>query len=372
MFKFFYILFFGILFVSCSSNKDKNFIESDIKKVETSFKLEEQIKKKFELKLENSNEEVVSKPIEKKQDSSQEKESEKKKATISQAKKEKNPKKSSRHQKKKNIKTKISSKIDYPKDYPERYISYDKKSKKTWKSFEPKIYVGEEYLFRVSYLGITAGRIKLTTLPPAKVGGEEVFHFRAQLRSARYYSAIYSLDDSLDSFVDMDGFIPVKYVLKQQESAQEVDDLQLFDREELKTFFWYKRIKENANKEEHKIEFIPYYFQDSFSALHFVRGLPLKLGDVYEFPIMTRAKLWILKIEVDREEILEIADEKVRALRLKAETRFPGVLKKRGDISFWYSNDEKKRLLKFEAEVKIGSIAGELEEYSSGEELEID
>ena len=33
---------------------------------------------------------------------------------------------------------------------------------------------------------------------------------------------------------------------------------------------------------------------------------------------------------------------------------------------------KKRRLLKFEAEVKIGSIAGELEEYSPGEEIEVD
>ena len=56
----------------------------------------------------------------------------------------------------------------------------------------------------------------------------------------------------------------------------------------------------------------------------------------------------------------------VKAYRLNAETRFPGVLEKKGDILFWYSADDQKKLMKFEAEVKIGSVSGELVEYSRG------
>ena len=59
-------------------------------------------------------------------------------------------------------------------------------------------------------------------------------------------------------------------------------------------------------------------------------------------------------------------DKDVEAIRIKAETSFPGVLKKRGDIIFWYSNDQTKRVLKFEAKVKIGSIEGLLVGYKPG------
>ncbi len=253
--------------------------------------------------------------------------------------------------------------------YPEAYRAYDKVSQKIWPTSEPIIRIGERFVFQLTYLGLTAGHIQMETKKPVKVGGKEAYHFSGKLRSARYYSYIYTLDDSIDTFVTKENFLPLKYVLAQRESAQTVDDLQLFDHDELKTYHWYKKIKHGKLKEEEKTKYIPRYFQDSFSALLFVRTLPLKKGDHYEFPIVTRGKIWMLGIKVEETERIEIMDKDVLAIRINAETRFPGVLEKKGDILFWFSADDRKRLLKFEAQVKIGSVAGELVEYKDGEPL---
>ena len=149
-----------------------------------------------------------------------------------------------------------------------------------------------------------------------------------------------------------------------------MDDLQLFDHEKHKTFFWYKRLKKGKTKTRHVEAFIPKHFQDSFSSLFFVRGLPLKTGDVYQFPIMTRAKTWLIKMKVAKKEHITIMGKKILAIRVNAETHFPGVLKKKGDIIFWYSADLERRLLKFQANVKIGAIKGELVDYTSGKMAE--
>ena len=66
------------------------------------------------------------------------------------------------------------------------------------------------------------------------------------------------------------------------------------------------------------------------------------------------------------EEIISVNGNDINAHRLKAETHFPGVLQKSGDINFWYSADESKKLVKFQAKIKIGSILGELVEYKPG------
>ena len=256
--------------------------------------------------------------------------------------------------------------ITYPAEYPEAYKKYDLKSKEVWPKFTPLIFPEEKFTFRVGYLGITAGFIKIETLPKVSIGGVEAFHFKARMRSARYYSYIYTLDDSLESFVSTDDFTPLKYVLLQRESAQTVDDLQLFDSQKLKTYHFYKRLKKGKKKNVELEKPIPRYFQDSYSALFFVRGLPLKKGDQYEFPIVTRGKIWILKLKIEGIDSLKIMDKWIPAIRINAETRFPGVLEKKGDIRFWYSNDKYRKLLKFQADVKIGSITGELVDYKPG------
>tara|TARA_R110002072_G_scaffold534_6_gene3831 strand:+ start:11332 stop:12435 length:1104 start_codon:yes stop_codon:yes gene_type:complete len=359
MFK---LIFLFFILTSCASKNDRTFIDYSSEDVEEKFEVvkEEKFKKFFDsdpskknyLDRENKNNqktEVVS--------------HKKTKAT----KKVTNKSKTKSIKKKSDKEVKLVKKVGlYPSDFPKKLKSYDKNSESFWYDFKPRIFLGEEFVFEVSYLGITAGYIKMNTDPVAVLGGEDVFKFKANMRSARFYESIYSLDDSLESIVRIKDFIPLKYTLMQRESGQIVDDLQLFDQEKRKTYFWYKRIKKGRNKEIEKEEFIPRFYQDSYSALYFVRGFPLKKNDVYEFPVITRGKLWIIKIKVGGVETIEIMDEDIQAIRVEAETRFPGVLKKKGDIVFWYSNDPYRKLLKFQANVKIGSIKGELVEYREG------
>ncbi|MBT3983792.1 MAG: DUF3108 domain-containing protein [Bacteriovoracaceae bacterium] len=257
-----------------------------------------------------------------------------------------------------------SIKTRYPKGYPKVLKGYDKKSEPLWKKFSPKIYIGEKMALDVKYFNITAGKIFIETLPIKKIGGRKTFHFFARLKSAPFYEYIYKLDDYIESFMDIETYTPIKYALVQHETKQDVDDLQLFDDEALKTYFWYKRKKNGQIKEVNKSAFIPKYFQDSVTPLFFMRGLPFKIGAKYEFPVITRAKLWIVKIEVVKIETIRIMGERIKAYKLKAETRYPGVLSKKGDIIFWFSKDARKRFLKFEAKVKIGTITGELVSFS--------
>lgn len=372
---------------SCATKKDRDFIEVEASQVEKSLGVDKTKLGKFAVipgeeesadrltekaekaekteKTENKND-----PVHKKEHSQIRKatKSDKTSVKVDEQKQKNNQSTSSEKVEATKNDKEISEVIrDEVNPYPEAFPKYDAKSEKIWPLVKPKIFVGEKFTFKVGYLGITAGYIQLTTEKPVKIGAEDVFHFSAKMRSARYYSYIYSLDDSISSYVRKKDFIPMKYVLAQRESSQTVDDLQLFDTDDLKTYHWYKRIKHGKLKEVELSKYIPRYFQDSYSALHFVRALPLEIGDVYEFPIVTRGKIWILKLKVEREEKIEVMDEEIAALRINAETRFPGVLEKRGDILFWFSADKYKKLLKFEAQVKIGSISGEIVEYQSGE-----
>ena len=252
----------------------------------------------------------------------------------------------------------------FPENYPEKYKEYDLRSQKFWKAFSPTFSTGEKFVLSLSYLGVTAGHIKIETKKMVTLNNKQTYHFVARLKSATFYKYIYSLDDTVESFISKDDFLPVKYTLAQRESGQIVDDLQLFDHEKHQTFFWYKRLKKGKTKTRHVEAFIPKYFQDSFSSLFFVRGLPLKNGDLYQFPVMTRGKMWLIKMKIAGRENIRIMDNKIRAIKVIAETHFPGVLKKKGDIIFWYSDDADRKLLKFKANIKVGSINGEMIKYS--------
>lgn len=257
----------------------------------------------------------------------------------------------------------------YPADYPKDYVQYDQHSKLIWSKFKPFFFKGEQTIMSVTYLGVTAGYITITSKNVMNINNKVAYNYHARFKSSDSYSYFYWLDDQLNTFVEKDTFLPIKYTLIQREKKQDVDDLQLFDFEKLRTFTFYKRVKQDSNKDEKLNVYIPKYAQDSFSALQFVRGLPLKKGEKYDFPVVTRGKVWLLKVEVMGVETIEVMDKEISAIKIKAETHFPGVLKKSGDIFFWYSNDEIRKLMKFQAKIKIGSINGEIVEYKPGEKV---
>ncbi len=296
---------------------------------------------------------------------------------------EKTQEKSTKKSKKKKNATKEASKLstetaaaksiqnthagfNYPADYPQDLKDYDNVSKSIWEKFKPMFFQGEQSIMAISYLGVTAGYITISSKNIVKINDKMAFHYYARFKSKEAYSYFYWLDDTIETFIEKSDFLPMKYSLIQREKKQNVDDLELFDFKKLKTFHWYKRVKEGSNKEEKIENYIPRFSQDSFSALQFVRGLPLHKGDLYDFPVVTRGKPWLLKIEVMGEETVSINGNDMKTFRLKAETHFPGVLQKSGDINFWYSADEYRNLVKFQAKVKIGSINGELVEFKPG------
>lgn len=249
-------------------------------------------------------------------------------------------------------------------DYPKSYLDYNK-YKKYWDSYRPITKPGEKISLEVSWTLFKAGVATIETIGDLEIGGRDVIGYRASIESADYFENIYKLKDVLDTYISKDTHLPVKYVLKQRESGQSVDDLQLFDHDSLKTYFWYNRIKKGKTKKTEKEAYTPKYFMDSFSAIQFIRGLPLKVGKKFEFPVITRTKVWLFSAVVEKTEKIDFLGKKVKAYKVKAETKYPGVLKKKGDINFWLTADERRIPLRLEAKIKIGSVKATIIDYKN-------
>ena len=258
--------------------------------------------------------------------------------------------------------TKDVPKSRLPKDYPPELIKINAEAEKVWKSYKPNHFVGEKVFLDIHYLGMTVGKILATNRGKKLINGREVWHFHSRFKSAPFYSKIYELDDTVDTYVTTDQFLSTRFSLIQRESKQDIDDLQLNDRDQMKTFWFYKQVKSDKSvKNKEKESFIPYFSIDPFSVLFFFQGLPLKSGDVYNIPIINKGKILILKSEVEgREEIDTELGDNIKAIRVHATTRYTGETLKDGDLYFWFSDDKYRRLLKAQAKIKIGSVTADI------------
>lgn len=260
-----------------------------------------------------------------------------------------------------------------PPDIAKLYEPIDLNSEKVWKGFTPYATNEEETLVKVAFFGITVGFMKITIGPTVHIKNTKAYHLTVRLKSADFYSFIYSLDNVVESFIDTKTIVPLKYTLIQRESKQRVDDFQVFDSEKRQTYSWYKREKLKTGEIQKKNEtgYLTKYFQDSLSSLFFTRGLALEPGKILEFPLVNRGKTVMVKLKVVGIEEIKVNNKFHKAFRIEASSYPLEGQKKDEYVLFWYSLDPERRLLKFSAKVKFGDVSGETVDYKIGAPLDL-
>jgi len=168
----------------------------------------------------------------------------------------------------------------------------------------------------------------------------------------------------MESYVSVDKFIPLKFTLVQRESKKSVDSLQLFDHDEKQAFQWLKQVKKGKEVNHNSKRFIPGFFQDGLSYIHFIRGLEFKNKKTLKFPIVTKKKIYLSTVRFAGTEKIKLGKVWYKSIKVIATNSFPGAKKKKGELTFWFSNDHEKRILKFKGSIKIGTVEGELIKYT--------
>lgn len=249
-----------------------------------------------------------------------------------------------------------------PVDYTENLIEINRRAEKVWKNYRPNHQIDQKIFMDIHYLGMTVGKIMVTNRGKKIINGKEVWHFHSRFKSAPFYSNIYELDDTVDTYVTTDQFLSIRYSLVQRETKQDVDDLQLYDRDQMKTFWFYKQKRPGEKvKNKEKNAYMPYFSVDPFSVLFLYQGLPLANGDIYEIPLVNKAKILILRSKVEGREVIELENQKkIRAIRVHATTTYTGETLKSGDLTFWFSDDGKKHLLRAKAKIQLGSVTADI------------
>ncbi len=235
-----------------------------------------------------------------------------------------------------------------------------------WKLFNSAyLFPTEEHNMKITYMGISAASVLIKMRKSqVKVGGKNAYAFYARAKSAPFYKWVYELDDIVESFVDINHFVPLKYSLVQRESKKDIDHIELFDRDKKMTHFRYKRVKEGKTTHKKKDVKMPYYSQDFLSVFYFFRGLPLNIGDSYIIPITVKAKTYKMLVKVIGTEKISVGKfRNMNALKLSVQNKYSGELSKKGDMTFWLSHDKYRRLLQAKADTKIGNVYGKLNTY---------
>lgn len=229
------------------------------------------------------------------------------------------------------------------------------------------IWIGEKLTYEVSYFGMAAGDFVLEVLPYKMVADRKVYHVRGTATTSKVFSLFYRLNDIVETFIDFDGVFSHRFHIQLDESKQTRDATELYDSEKGQTYYWNQWQKKDQPFVETKEFFpIPPFPQDSLSALFYIRTRELKDGGVLKFPIVSEGKAWDAEISVVRRETISTPMGRVPVVVVKPETKYQGVLQKRGDSFLWLTDDDRRMLVRLEAKVKVGTVVASLREMEPG------
>lgn len=227
--------------------------------------------------------------------------------------------------------------------------------------------VGEKVVHSVSYFAAEAGKLTIEIKPFVEVNSRKSYNFFLGLKTSSLFSKFYSVDDYVENFVDYENLIPHVFKLNARESGKLVSASSFFDNQKLKAQFWEKKYTEKNGEEQKNLawDILP-FSQNAFSGIFYMRIFKWEIGKEFAFRVADDQKNIIFKATAILKEKLDTDAGEFNAIKIKASVVSRGALTQAGNFYIWLSDDDRKIVLRTEAEIKIGKIVSEIIEYRSG------
>ncbi len=227
--------------------------------------------------------------------------------------------------------------------------------------------VGEKVTMMMTYFGVSAGDMVLTTKPFKEVNGRKSYHFHVGLKSSDLFSMFYLVDDWGETFFDYDTLLPASMSIGATESKKLLALKSVLDHTKLKGYRWERAVYKGEEAKERNVvwDILP-YSQNTLSAFYYIRAFQLTPGKTYNFHVADDGKNMKVKVEVLRREKIKTLKGEFNTLVLKPTIEIGGIFQPMGNVFFWLTDDDRKMFVRMEAEIKIGKVIGQLRELELG------
>jgi hypothetical protein len=219
-------------------------------------------------------------------------------------------------------------------------------------------FVGEELLFEVRWMGFLAGNASMAVSGQVTRNGHDVYHIRSLAESSPFFSLFYNVRDMGETFVDVRELYPWYFRLDQREGARAVQRTVTFDQRRGVAIY-------TKNQETPQEVKVPWGVQDSLSSFYLLRTLPLRVGQSIHLKTFSNGKTYDLEVQILRREKVEAYWGPVDALVVQPLMRFQEILRQKGEVLIWVTDDDRRLPIRMKTAIKVGSIEATLIDVKS-------
>ena len=186
--------------------------------------------------------------------------------------------------------------------------------------------------------------------------GRWLLALRLRTRSNRAISTLYPVNDYVESIIDPQTFLPLRFVKKMNEGSQRYDELTCFDHAKgVATWESFRTLKKHDFKIGPQTRDIP-------ALLWWLRQEQFEPGKTREFEVMADEKTYKLTMQPEKWEKLSVGPYgRIRCLKIEPKAEFGGVFVRSGRMWGWVSEDARRIMPLIVATVPVGSISLQLD-----------
>lgn len=195
---------------------------------------------------------------------------------------------------------------------------------------------------------ITAG---IATLRVERIGSQE--HLSGTADSTGTVALLFRVQDRFNSYFDAQKLCSQKLIKHTEEGSHRRDTDITFDYVRGKSILQERNLKDNSSKRVEND--IPGCVTDVLSGILYVGSLPLLQGATYTFPLNDGGKTITIRAHVEGKEQIKTPAGTFDTIRVGPEGDY-GVLKGRGRIWIWYTDDARHLPVQMRAKLFWGTL----------------
>jgi hypothetical protein len=215
----------------------------------------------------------------------------------------------------------------------------------------------ERLRYSISWIGIPVGEGTLTSEGRVDTEAGVIYHFGSTAISNHVIRLLYPVRTRIESFVDSERFLPIRYTMNGRQGFQTRSRELRFDQ----VNHTVELVMNGLNRTYPTAESV----QDPLSALYYYRlTATMQPGEVVRIPVHDRKRPKEIVVTAGPVDLIETDAGVFEAARLKIKQTEEGLFLHEGDITVWMTTDDRRLPVRMEGRVTIGTVAAELVDYS--------
>lgn len=216
--------------------------------------------------------------------------------------------------------------------------------------------VGEETVYDIYWGVLHVGSSRAIT-EWVEQDGRLRLRVRHVTKTNRVVAQIYPVEDVIETLIDPATFLPVYFRTKMSEGHYRNDEITVFNHA---AGYGEQGSFRNGRVKKFRIEPDT---RDIVTLMYWLRRGEFTVGSTNQYRVMADEKLYDLYVKPTRSEKQKVGDYgTVDVTRLDPEAAFNGLFLRKGKMTVWVSDDERRLCTKIQAQVPVANIHIALDE----------